>query len=94
MVENPVAIAPDLGEGDAEDLGEDDRTLLGTAVHGRDAGQTMRKIGPDTLAVFRDHVPEARRRLALEERRGRHAMACQGVMRDTDPAACGLGRRS
>ena len=61
------------------------------AVHGRDAGQAMREIGPDTLAVLRDQVPEARRRLALEERRGRHAMACQGVLRDTDPAARGLG---
>lgn len=91
MVEDPVAIAPDLGEGGEEDLGEDEHTLLGTAVHGRDAGQAMREIGLDTLAVFRDHVPEARRRPALEERRGRHAMACQGVLRDTDPAARSFG---
>jgi len=91
MVEDPVAIAPDLGEGGEEDLGEDERTLLRTAGHGRDAGQAMREIGPDTLAVLRDHMPEARWRLALEKRRGRHAMVCQGVMRDTDPAARSLG---
>ncbi len=91
MVEDPVAIAPDLGEGGEEDLGEDQRTLLRTAVHGRDAGQALREIGPDTLAVLRDHVPEAHRRLALKERRGRHAMACQDVLRDADPAARSVG---
>ena len=29
------------------------------AVHGRDAGQAMREIGPDMLTVVRDQVPKA-----------------------------------